>query len=185
MRGSRMVAIAALAVGLLAGTAVLVVAQEGQAPQSPAEFDGRVRCGPPVRPGTTSTIDLGDGTVLSRDRDGAWRQVADVSDSRLEGTWYHTWEADQYVEPDESSRSGVSVGTWRIENEDGAWQGGAVEADLADGTRLSGLTVLVGEGAYEGLTAFVGLQDVKGACAVDIRGLIVEDVPAIEPYRPE
>jgi hypothetical protein len=47
------------------------------------------------------------------------------------------------------------------------------------------LTVLDGEGAYEGLTAIVDVVADEGACAADLRGVIVEGIPVREPYAPE
>lgn len=159
-------------------------AEGSPAPRPPAEFTGRVLCGPPLRPEIESTLPVGEGMAMTRIRDGAWRQMATVSDPRLVGSWYHTWESDRYLALDAESGPTVNVGTWRIENDDGAWQGGAIEAVLRDGTGLDGLTLLVGEGAYEGLTAIVEVKDVEGMCAADIRGIIVADPPAIEPYEP-
>ena len=190
MRAVRSIVITAITVGLLAGAAVAVSAQDEEvaAPAPPVEFSGRITCGPPVAPnraGTETTAEVGEGVTLTRYRDGAWRQTGTVSDPRLEGSWFHTWESDSYLDPGAETGPSVAVATWRIENDEGAWSGGMIGVDLADGTRLEGPTVMVGEGAYEGLTAIVGVQDVEGACAADIRGMIFEGVPAIEPYSPE
>ena len=71
-----------------------VAPSQAVAPQPPVEFTGTIACGPPVRNPTSETLDLDDGTVVVRDRQGAWQQIVSMSDSRLEGAIYHTWEAD-------------------------------------------------------------------------------------------
>jgi hypothetical protein len=159
-------------------------------PQPPAEFMGRVTCGPPIGPtgmGSETTVDIGDeGLVLTRYRGGTWRQTIDVTDPRLEGAIYHRWESDGYAVPAAETGPTVAAATWRIENDEGAWEGGQTELVLADGTQLQSLTTLTGEGAYEGLTALMGVVGFEdGSCTADIRGVIVEGVPSHEPYRPE
>jgi len=158
-------------------------------PQPPAEFSGQVVCGPPVLPdggGSETTVDIGDeGLVLTRYRGGTWHQHIDVTDPRLEGDIYQRWESDGYAVPDGETGPTVAAMTWRIENDEGAWQGGQMELVLSDGTQLQSLTTLTGEGAYEGLTALMGVVGFEDGCTADIRGVIVEGVPAHEPYHPE
>jgi hypothetical protein len=82
--------------------------------------------------------------------------VTDVSDPRLDGTWHATAVDDVYSGP---GSDGLIIGTWtqRIENADGAWQGSHQSIDFPDGQvegGSDGLYVMIGEGAYEGLTAF-------------------------------
>lgn len=189
MKGLRSIGVTSIALGLLVGAAVTVNGQEAAAPQPPAEFSGRVTCGPPIGPdgmGSETTVDVGDeGLVLTRYRGGTWRQTIDVSDPRLEGAIYQRWESDGYAVPDGEAGPTVAAATWRIENDEGAWQGGQTELVLADGTQLQSLTTLTGEGAYEGLTALMGVVGFEDGCIADIRGVIVEGVPAHEPYHPE
>jgi hypothetical protein len=109
-----------------------------------------------------------------------------VSDPRLAGSWYHTWENDSYVMPGSGVGPNVAAATWRIENDEGAWEGGHIEASFVDGTPIaSGPTLLAGEGAYEGLSAVVQVTGFEGGCAADIRGIIFDDIPAGVPYDPE
>ena len=158
-------------------------------PHQPAEFSGQIVCGPPIGPdggGSETTVDIGDeGLVLTRNRGGTWRQTIDVTDPRLEGAIYHRWESDGYAVPDGETGPTVAAATWRIENEEGAWQGGQMELVPSDGTQLQSLTTLIGEGAYKGLTALMGVVGFEDGCTADIRGVIVEGVPAPEPYNPE
>jgi hypothetical protein len=158
-------------------------------PQPPAEFSGQVVCGPPRGAGgngSETTVDIGEeGLVLTRYRGGTWRQTIEVTDPRLEGDIYQRWESDGYAVPDGETGPTVAAMTWRIENDEGAWEGGQMELVLSDGTQLQALTTLTGEGAYEGLTALMGVVGFEDGCTADVRGVIVEGVPAPEPYDPE
>jgi hypothetical protein len=158
-------------------------------PPPPAEFSGQIVCGPPIPPdggGSETTVDIGDeGLVLTRYRGGTWRQTIDVTDPRLEGDIYHRWESDAYAVPDGETGPTVAAATWRIENDEGAWDGGHMELFLSDGTRLPSLTWFTGDGAYEGLTALMEVVGLEDGCTADIRGVIVEGVPAPVPYNPE
>ena len=165
MRQVRSVTMSAIVMALLIGSAVDVVAQE-EAP--PAEFTGHIECGPAVR--------------LS-DTEPAWQQPATMSDPRLEGTYYYSEATRTFGEA--LPAIAAAAGTLRIENDEGAWQGSMTYAYLSDGTGTTGSTVLVGEGAYEGLSAIWEERFLLPGCgAADVRGLIIEgEVPvAPEPY---
>ena len=154
MRGPRSMLTVAVAVGLLAGTTVGVTAQSVGAAAAPAEFTGHIECGPDIGP-------------------NQWQQSATNSDARLEGTYYYS---EAYAE---EPASGAAAGTLRIENADGAWQGSMVYVYLRDGTATTGSTVLVGEGAYEGLSAIWEERMLMPRCAADVRGLLFEgEAPA-------
>jgi hypothetical protein len=103
-----------------------------------------------------------------------------MSDPRLEGDYYISFDDDQFVSPAGSS---VGAGTWRIENDEGAWQGSYTRLGFADRASVVS-TPLVGEGAYEGLTAVWESTHDPGPCGWEVRGLIiVGDVPAApEPF---
>jgi hypothetical protein len=164
-------------------------AETEPAPQPAAEFTGHITCGPPIGAagtGSSETLDVGDeGMVITRYRDGTWRQTIEVDDPRLEGDVYHTWQSDTYRGPEDGSGQIVAASTWRIENDAGAWQGGQLELTLSDGSYRETLTTLVGEGAYEGLTAIVDVVPDDEACGADLRGVIVRGTPVREPYGPE
>jgi hypothetical protein len=189
MKGIRSIGVTSIALALLVGAPVGASAQEVAAPQPPTEFTGRVTCGPPIGPtgmGSETKVDVGDeGLVLTRYRGGTWRQTINVSDPRLEGAIYHRWESDGYAVPEGEAGPTVAAATWRIENDEGAWEGGQTELVLADGTQLPSLTTLTGEGAFEGMTALMEIVGLEDGCTADIRGVIVEGVPAHEPYHPE
>ena len=159
------------------------------APQPPTEVSGHLICGPEVRAGTldTEVVPLADGSMSIAHTAGyAWQPTATMNDPRLEGTYYISYDDDYYSYPGPASNR-VGTGTWRIENEAGAWQGTYSNAILGDGTNTTASSILTGEGAYEGLTAFWEVQGDWDACTWDVRGLIFEgDVPAApEPFIPE
>jgi len=159
MKGPRSIITAAIAVCLLASSSAAVTAQSEEPAIAPVEFNGHIECGPDVGP-------------------NQWQQTATNNEPRLEGTYYYS---EAYAEdPD----SGATSGTLRIENDDGAWQGSMVYVYLSDGTMTTGTTVLVGEGAYEGLSAIWEERFLAPRCAADVRGvIIVGDVPtAPEAY---
>jgi hypothetical protein len=194
----------------LAWSAGSIVAQEEDGPQPPVEFTACVQPGPEVARGTDEQIEVAvpDGEMtIERSRGYTWRlRVSDVSDPRLDGTWYTGWDGDQYVGPGDDLAGGpewaqprtpygdqyVGPGDDRgpefvtftdlIVNDDGAWQGSAVVLAFPDDRPRFPLVVLIGEGAYEGLTAVVALDDsagdVSGPCP-NTRGYIIEgSVPA-------
>jgi hypothetical protein len=173
---------------------------EVAAPQTPVEFTGRIICGPPVSPdrgGDSETLDVGDdGMVLTRYRGGAWRQTVTMTDPRLEGTVYETWESDTYAMQGAEEGTGVWAATRRIENEAGAWEGRDYGGNFSDGTVIgaeAGLetddsfaaindSVWIGEGAYAGLIAVIESTALDGTCGIDVRGIIFGGAPVPEPY---
>jgi hypothetical protein len=150
---------------------------------APVEFTACVNPGPEFHAGTeeVGAISLPDGEMtITRSRGSTWQSaVHDVSDPRLDGTWYNSFDSDQYASSG-GGDPGPEFGTWthRIENDEGAWQGSGMRIDFADGESLDGPLVLIGEGAYEGLTA-VGIIRFGEAPCPNTRGYIIEGgVPA-------
>jgi hypothetical protein len=168
-------------------------AQPTTVAQPPAEFTACIRPGPEVHSGTTEevVVPLSDGEMtIQQTRGFTYRQsLTEVSDPRLEGTLYQAFDSDEYTvrgnEPDPStgdlftdSVPMVATFTNRIENEEGAWQGSVVMLVFPDDTE-SVQMVMVGEGAYEGMTAIVAFDpfSFEGSCTV--KGYIIEgSVPA-------
>jgi hypothetical protein len=148
--------------------------------QLPVAFSGRVVCGELVRTGRDESPKDG-GPVRLTTRGWAWRPVATMSDPRLEGDYYISYDSNDYESVTVTS---VGTGTWRIENGEGAWQGSFTNIKYPGSTTVVS-TALVGEGAYEGLTAVWESTNHRPLeCAWAVRGLILEgDVPAPpEPY---
>ena len=157
--------------------------QDAEAVQPPVAFTGRIVCGDTVRTGVSESAADG-GPVRLRTRGWAWQPTATMSDPRLEGDYYISYDSDDYESPTVTS---VGTGTWRIENEEGAWQGSFTNIKYPDSTTIVS-TALVGEGAYDGLTAVWESTNHRPLeCAWAVRGLILEgDVPAApEPYTGE
>jgi hypothetical protein len=177
MRQIRSISILLVSLSAVLGWSVGAAAQDKTAPaQLPAEFTGHIACGPEVRSPTSET----QGGVV-QGRGGAWHPTATMSDRRLEGDYYISFDGDTYSSP---AGTAVGAGTWRIENDEGAWQGSYTNVGFADGTASVVSTPLVGEGAYGGLTAIWESTYDGEACAWDVRGVIIEgDVPAApEPF---
>jgi hypothetical protein len=122
-------------------------------------------------------VSLPDGEMtITQARGVTWTpSLHDMSDPRLEGTLYLARDSDYYTLPGTGARPGFGARTYRIENDEGAWQGSAVYVDSADGTTYLGPTVMTGEGAYDGLTAILVGPD-QTDC---ITGYIIEGtIPA-------
>jgi hypothetical protein len=144
----------------------------------PVEFTGHIVCGPDVRTGMTDLPPSGADTSVVHNRGWAWQPSATISEPRLAGTYTYAYDGDDYRTKGLTSVSSVGWGTWRIENDEGAWQGSHPNIGFADGTYSKATTVLVGEGAYEGLTAIWEEQHDGPACAWEVRGLIIAgDMP--------
>jgi hypothetical protein len=115
--------------------------------------------------------------TITRGRGATWRLlVSDVSDPRLDGTWYVGIDGDEYTLPQGGPGLAVANWTFRVETDEGAWQGSVVEVDIPGRETVGRQYALVGEGAYEGLTAVA--IDLDEDCP-NTRGYIIEGgVPA-------
>jgi len=163
-----------------------VAPSQAVAPQPPVEVTGTFACGPPVRTPTSETFDVSDGgTILTRNREGAWQQIVTMSDPRLEGAIYHTYEDDLYrVAGADADGPTVAAYTWRITNDGGTWEARVTSATFADGSQIGDApTVVVGSGGYKGLTAIWETTELRDqGCTVDVHGIIFEGAPVPEPY---
>jgi hypothetical protein len=166
----------------------------GTVTQPPVEFIGQIECGPPDPDGTgpwdvvhagTREV-LADGTTWQV-RGHAVRQTATMSDPRLEGTYYLSEDRDEYHVPGNPFPMIVASWTRRIENDEGAWQGSLTFAYPSDGMEAGGTAILVGERAYEGLTAIWEERTSQTGCSGEVRGVIIDGtVPAApEPFTAE
>ena len=138
-------------------------------------------CGGPIVDGETT--DGAEGGIVQQASRGlvGLETATEMSDPRLQGTYYLSLNTDVFREP---AGTGVYTYTWRIENEDGTWQGSQSGFGFPDGTQAVVTTPLVGEGAYEGLTAIWESTFDGAACAWTVRGLVFEgELPPVpEPY---
>ena len=150
MRTIRTSTISILALGLLAGSAVGVAAQDEAAPNS--EF----------------TAEWGF-------RGGCCTVVEPASDPRFDGTVSSSWDEATYMFPDYSLR--VASRALHVENDDGAWRGvPSVVTFHPDGTQSSTTQTFIGEGEYEGSYAVVDITTTPGIRA-ELRGFIFEGEP--------
>jgi len=139
---------------------------ETVAADAPVAFTGKLDCGPGV---------AGKGFVLP---------IKEMSDSRLTGEVSHFFRAQAVERPDGYAATGlpaVGIGTWRITNDDGAWQG-SFHTVYLDDEWVSTVYPLYGSGAYEGLVALHEhrhVTDADGYC-FEVRGLIIDgELPSI------
>ena len=159
-------------------------AEQHLAAQHPPEpFSAVVDCGGQIAVGSTESLEIplvgATMTIVAR-RGDTWRPtVREVSDPRFEGRYSISSDADSYYAPGLTAQDVVGAGTWRIENDEGAWQGSFGYMDPLDGGEVTVMVPLKGEGAYEGLTAMVESAHDSVACVWQWRGLVVDgDLPA-------
>jgi hypothetical protein len=154
--------VTAIAIGLLAGSAVGVTAPDAE---SPTELTGRWEYSHTVGEGGE------DG--------GVWAYATEeMTDPRLDGSISLTGNRSALDGKDSELWSSV----FRIENEEGAWEevpGLLVRFDEATASVRTGL--FMGEGAYKGLVAVTELAwDLsEPSSAFDVRGVVLdgEDLP--------
>ena len=139
----------------LSGTAILAllvglcgaVMAEGESQTTPGAvaLTADTDYGALIKP---ATLEYGDDAIF---HDGVVSsgKINEPSDSRFSGTWTSTRNGLQYPDP-----GGFMVWhqTYRIENEDGAWQGTPTIWLTSRGSRdpQPVTSVFTGEGAYEG-----------------------------------
>jgi hypothetical protein len=120
---------------------------------APIEFSATFTPSSDVRVGTYETV---DGVI--QQRGNAWSPViSGMSDPRLDGVLTYSEDSDLYPAPGASFEFGAV--TYRISTADGAWQGSTPIVKDGGGYCCNSVVVLVGEGAYEGLYAWMDTSD--------------------------
>jgi hypothetical protein len=159
---------------LLTGSTVGVVAQDEATtePTTPAIVTGtELGVGEPVQEPVGMEVDgiIQDrGGVIGGDR-------FEADDPRLTGTVTTTVNGD-LREIDDSFAILQSV-SWRLENEAGAWSGVCDALVVADGRPDPFTCLLSGEGAYQGLSAYLVMENPERP-PFPFQGLIFEgDLP--------
>ena len=184
MRGiTRGLVTAAIAIGLVAGSAVGVAAKDAEV-AAPVEFTASWKAGGGIVRPMTSTI----GEGVKEYRGGAFTPgvINEATDPRLAG---HVTLAVNYN--DYPARDGLRVvnHAFRVENEDGAWQQlPTINIQWPGEDNLGVVGVFIGEGAYDGLIAvFDNVIDPEAGGTFDLHGFIFEVglPPAPEPYVSE
>ena len=178
MRGTRSTLIAAIAIGLLAGSGVGTVAQDEDEEAVATGFTGTLVPIPAV------TISPG----RTKAGYGPYRFTMDVSDPRLDGLVLSVYldappEASNTVDgPVFHQRS------YRIEGDEGALvgDGGSVSSERARyGPLDQASAVLTGVGVYQGLSAYLVMEgtDVTPDGVIPVHGaiLVAQAEPQLEP----
>ena len=183
MKGLKTISVSILACGLLVGSAVGVAAQEPEAdPAGAVTFKGQWGCDENIS--DLAAFENGDVASLSN---SVALPVLKMDDPRLDGVT--TWSAIRSIwGPDAEGPvvDGVplfgelvtNTTTVRIATDEGAWQGGFIDAGNFGKKGLRGPLVLVGEGDYAGLSVIMDpqfSQKKKSDCGGwNVRGFIVE-----------
>ena len=163
MRTVRATVISILAVGLLAGSAIGVAAQDEEAAAGATSFTGSVRGGEGADIETTA---LPNGYLAM---DGfAYRNTWESSDERLTGDV--TGVNNFVVDPDGFRASAMGgkpniIQSLAIEltNDGGSWLGEGRGFGSTDLDIVKEMYTLVGRGGYEGLTAYVIVEVTQGS----------------------
>jgi hypothetical protein len=147
--------ISILAVSLLAGSVVGVAAQEEETePSTPAVVTGNMLgVGEPVQEPVETVVDgvsQGRGGVIAGDQ-------FEADDPRLTGSVSQAVNGDLRTVGDTPAFL-LSI-SLRIENDEGAWSGPCDLLVVADGRRDPFACLFSGEGAYDGLSAYLVFEN--------------------------
>jgi hypothetical protein len=135
--------------------------------------------------------DIGNTTYTVLDghterRGAVWAPRFTASDPRLEGRL--TIRDDEDIYPGQEGTFFAGMMTWRLESEDGAWQGSSPYFLFSDPEYIAppDMLFLAGEGAYEGLYAGIVVPDLGlgSGTIVDLQGVIFPAAPPPAPAAP-
>ena len=175
MRSIKSGLIAILAIGLMAGSAVGVTAQEDAEVDSmaPAVVTGLFFGG---CPDMGATVTAPDGVTETKPTFSCQRW--ETNDERLNGANIKVGNWEGY--PDHGFQ--IEVGTFSTTNDGGSWTGvtTALVIDAADGIEPVNIdtVILTGHGAYEGLTAYL-IQDWSKDPVEVIGAIFPRDMPEV------
>jgi len=167
---ARVVALAAttLLLAVLSAGALVVGAQSpAPAPPETGAISFFTGTGPTDACQIASPTEETVGDVLQQRGESWGCQVWTMDDPRISGVAKTIWNQD--IAPRPTGGSGaVASALFRIENEAGAWEGTMTELEFGSQFRGSA-GWFIGEGAYDGLTAFVmdDLDDIWGVIRPD------------------
>lgn len=187
MRAINTTTISILALGLLAGTTVGVAAQDEEMAAGAVSFTGSGRGGPQVSPGRTTETDLPKGYTAV---DGfTYRNTWESTDERLTGDLIGV--NDYVIDPGGHRGGGFPnmIMSLAIEltNDGGSWLGEGTAFGSKDLGIVREMYTLVGQGGYEGLTAYAIVEAAEVGAPPRISGTIfptaMPEVP--EPYSGE
>jgi hypothetical protein len=175
VRAIKTTTISILAVGLLAGSAVGVTAQDEPSVEA-TEVTGQVTFGQPIA--MPDPVETPDGIVV---REGvAAPQTWDTSDPRLTGEGTYTVNVTGI--PDCCA---IQAEAYELSNDGGSWVGDGRSISPESGRH--GFVALSGRDGYEGLTAYAVTEVAADGSGWDITGMIFpSEMPEIpEPYVAE
>ena len=186
MKRTRTTLITAIAIGLLAGSAVGVAAQETET-EAPTEFTATWahNFGPGVRPNVISRGSNILGPDLGRGYANHPLIIESAGDPRFEG------EVTYIVNQDRYTSNGALVvfnRAFSVENDEGTWRGVPHPfLRFSDGEASGTTQLFIGEGGYAGSYALVDIQNDPAVEGWTIRGVIFEGEPppAPEPFVSE
>jgi hypothetical protein len=157
MRGTKTTTVSILALGLLAGSAVGVAAQDEETPtepSTPAIVTGtQLGVGEPVQESVDTVVDgvsQGRGSVMAGDQ-------FEADDPRLTGSFSMAVNGDSRTIGDTAVY--LISPSMRIENDEGAWSGQCDLLVIADGGPDPFACLFSGEGAYDGLSAYLVFEN--------------------------
>jgi hypothetical protein len=177
VKGPKTTFISILAIGLLAGSAVGVAAQDEEAdPMAPSAFSGDASGDEPPEFYTDPETGL-EVVVIP---------TFNMADPRASGTW--TEVEDGADVEDGGLNYGAGVSSVRLANDGGAWIGTkrSIGSNDGEGEGSQGsrgvFTELVGEGGYEGLSLFMyEAADSEGGYVSNAYIIPTDMVPAMPP----
>ena len=179
MRTIRTTTISILAVGLLAGSAVGVAAQDDEAatdaPIGPSYFTGQL-------------VSDFDGTPFGSNGVLFEGDVIEVSDPRVSGSLTRAGTANFHEDVGDSAVISFQADAWRIENDAGTWSGQGtgllrVGSDGPPSVETS-TVVLTGEGGHEGHTLYLIVDWTAGDAAAVVGAVFVGDAPTAPELLP-
>ena len=165
MRKTRTTLITAIAIGLLAGSALGVAAQDAER-AAPVPVTGESRDGPC---GESMPSEIIDGVRHSGS--GLCSQTVSFSDPRLEGEATYQYANTEHLGEDGVTMVTLGTEALSIVNDDGAWRQPPALFAFDLGSGEPGLKILYGEGDYDGLVAVLTATGCS-PCAFD--GFIID-----------
>ena len=175
---------AAIVLGLLAGSAVGVAAQDATDPMAPSFFTGDGGLDASYAVETSETRP--DGVVVETFVLSArWA----TNDPRIDGLMTNSGTSLDYREGALSDSptgltGAISSSLVRVLNDDGAWEGTLDFLTMQEVGTSQGSGWLVGEGAYEGLMAYVVI-DYNSPCCQMSGHITPEGPPPVPETLPE
>ncbi len=184
MKTTRTALISAIAIGLLAGSAVGVAAQDEETEAPPVAYTTGTSGSPADFVAPTEEL-LPGGSQMSGL--GLIDIPLEFTDARLSGLL--TVSANGAAQDFVDGFAGLESRTYRIVNDDGAWAGSgdyilAGDSEAAHFIEQESM-VLTGEGAYAGLIAYVFIEFTSEGPQLEAVILEVERAPLPEPVAVE